>query len=222
MDQREVNDFANGLCKAAGFEGMRANPPDRVLIAQNENDLVRYYEGCKNNGVTFALVILPRKDSHIYSIVKEKAELVYGVITQCVLSKNMARANAMFYGNLLQKINTKLGGKNTQVVNRIQLFTKPIMIVGLSFSHPAPGSRNPSIVTASFSCDASGTKVSSNNSFSFLFIIFSVFCWKTSPTIKIHSGNWNQGSFPRRLEGILQESQRQEARAHRRLPKRCF
>lgn len=158
MDQRQVNDFANGLCKAASFEGMRANPPDRVLIAQNENDLMRYYEGCKNNGVTFALVILPRRDSHIYSIVKEKAELVFGVVTQCVQSRNVERANAMFYGNLLQKINVKLGGVNTKVVNRIQLFTKPIMIVGLSFSHPAPGSRNPSIVTASFSCDASGTK----------------------------------------------------------------
>jgi len=167
MDQRQVNDFANGLCKAASFEGMRANPPDRVLIAQNENDLMRYYEGCKNNGVTFALIILPRRDSHIYSIVKEKAELVFGVVTQCVQSRNVERANAMFYGNLLQKINVKLGGVNTKVVNRIQLFTKPIMIVGLSFSHPAPGSRNPSIVTASFSCDASGTKVFSNSFIAF-------------------------------------------------------
>ena len=36
-------------------------------------------------------------------------------MTQCILAKNVERANAQLYGNLLQKINTKLGGTNTKV-----------------------------------------------------------------------------------------------------------
>ena len=162
MDQRQIGDFANGLCKAAGFEGMRASPPERILNANNDEDMARYFQLCQNNNVRFALIIMPRRDSQIYSMIKEKAELQWGIVTQCVQSRNVERANGMFYGNLLQKINTKLGGTNTKIENRIQMFTKPCMVVGLSFSHPAPGSRNPSIVTASFSCDASGTKVNLN------------------------------------------------------------
>ena len=160
MDQRQIGDFANGLCKAAGFEGMRASPPERILTANNDEDMARYFQLCQNNKVRFALIIMPRRDSQIYSMIKEKAELQWGIVTQCVQARNVERANGMFYGNLLQKINTKLGGTNTKIENRLQMFTKPCMVVGLSFSHPAPGSRNPSIVTASFSCDASGTKVS--------------------------------------------------------------
>merc|ERR1712004_168244 len=167
----------------------------------------RYYEGCKNNGVTFALVILPRRDSHIYSIVKEKAELVYGVITQCVQSRNVERANATFYGNLLQKINTKLGGKK-------HAGRQP---------HPAIHQASDDRWLVLFSPSSRISQpVHCHRIFLLRCIWNKVLHWKTSPTISIHFGNRNKGSLPGGLEGFLQTSQRQEARTNHRLSQRSL
>ena len=39
-----------------------------------------------------------------------------------------------------------------------EIFSKPVMIVGLSISHASPGSDMPSIVSAAFSCDSAAAK----------------------------------------------------------------
>lgn len=98
---------------------------------------------------------MPRRSTAEYSFIKTTSEVGYGVMTQCIQAKNVERANGQLFGNLLQKINTKLGGVNTVIAkaSKPAIFTKPIMVVGLSIAHGSPGSNTPSVVSATFSCD---------------------------------------------------------------------
>ena len=120
---------------------------------------------------------MPRRSTQEYAFIKTYAEVHYGVMTQCVLQKNVERANPQLINNLLQKVNTKMGGVNTKVSCKFfssnhfynltvysaqnqfrEIFSKPVMIVGLSISHASPGSDMPSIVSAAFSCDSAAAK----------------------------------------------------------------
>ena len=60
----------------------------------------------------------------------------------------------------MQKINTKLGGTNTKITknSKVKFFSRPAMVVGLSMTHPDPGSDKPTIVSAVFSCDSAVSK----------------------------------------------------------------
>merc|ERR1719285_1661726 len=58
---------------------------------------------------------MPRRSTAEYSFIKTTSEVGYGTMTQCIQARNVERANAQLFGNLLQKINTKLGGTNTVV-----------------------------------------------------------------------------------------------------------
>ena len=58
---------------------------------------------------------MPRRSTQEYSFIKTYAEVHFGVMTQCVLQKNVERANPQLINNLLQKVNTKMGGVNTKV-----------------------------------------------------------------------------------------------------------
>ena len=58
---------------------------------------------------------MPRKNTADYSYIKSLSEIHFGVMTQCIQQRNVDRANPQLYGNLLQKINTKLDGTNTKV-----------------------------------------------------------------------------------------------------------
>ena len=67
---------------------------------------------------------MPRRSTAEYSFIKTTSEVGYGTMTQCIQARNVERANAQLFGNLLQKINTKLGGTNTVVskVSKVSFF----------------------------------------------------------------------------------------------------
>lgn len=157
LDNRQLTQFADGLCKAAQFNGMKISRPDHIFDnVRGQNELDLKLKQCKERGIALALIVMPRRSTAEYSFIKTSAEVGYGVMTQCIQAKNVERANGQLFGNLLQKINTKLGGVNTVIakVSKPAIFTKPIMVVGLSIAHGSPGSNTPSVVSATFSCDA--------------------------------------------------------------------
>lgn len=105
-------------------------------------------KGCK-----FVLVIIPRKNTPIYSHVKQASELEFlnpgsTVLTQCVVGINVKKAHNAIVQNILLKINAKLGGinhvvlpspiaKNSKLFNMLEC---PCLIIGADVTHPAPGS----------------------------------------------------------------------------------
>lgn len=95
------------------------------------------------NGCQIVLVVIPAKVCHIYGHVKQAAELKIGMLTQCVIANNFNpspnRADSIA-GNIILKINSKLGGINHTVVNppsaiAFKIFEEPVMIVGADVTH---------------------------------------------------------------------------------------
>lgn len=94
-------------------------------------------------GCDMVLVVIPAKVCHIYGHVKQAAELDIGMLTQCVIADNFdPKPNRVdsIVGNILLKINSKMGGINHTVVNpptaiSFRIFEEPVMIVGADVTH---------------------------------------------------------------------------------------
>ncbi|KCZ79933.1 hypothetical protein H312_02661, partial [Anncaliia algerae PRA339] len=110
------------------------------------NSPSEYEAVLKKEQPDLALVVLPSKSSSIYNKVKAVAETYFGVITQCILSKNLNKlTKPPFAANILLKINAKIGGTNMAVNNK--LINRPTMLIGADVSHPGIGDlESPSIV----------------------------------------------------------------------------
>ena len=88
---------------------------------------------------------------------KRVGDTLLGVATQCVQAKNVLRTSAQTLSNLCLKLNAKLGGTNAIVLPSMRpaLFNEPLIILGVSVSHPPPGDpRKPTITTMAASMDA--------------------------------------------------------------------
>lgn len=102
----------------------------RDILAQADKD-----------GRQFLLVILPSKDTFVYSRVKYWAEVRYGIHTVCcVLGHKNAKPET--WANIVLKVNLRLGGVNQRLRdNELGYLTKgDTMIVGIDVTHPSPGS----------------------------------------------------------------------------------
>ncbi|KAI3969697.1 hypothetical protein MKX01_020258 [Papaver californicum] len=82
-----------------------------------------------------------RKNSDVYGPWKKKCLSEAGIVTQCICP---TKINDQYLTNVLLKINTKLGGKNSllavEQVPRIPLISEtPTMILGMDVSHGSPG-----------------------------------------------------------------------------------
>ncbi|KAF4520737.1 Argonaute-2 [Ephemera danica] len=102
------------------------------------------------------IVIVPDRGP-TYATVKQKAELEFGILTQCVKSFTVSRKmNPATVNNILLKINAKLNGINhaLHANSRPACFARPIIIMGADVTHPSPDSKGvPSIAAVTASHD---------------------------------------------------------------------
>lgn len=116
----------------------------------SDHDMKRELANFRQDGAKIVVVLLVG-DS--YSKVKYVADIA-GVVTQCVKWKNVQRPPSGYFGNLMLKINTKLGGTNHTLISRLGnnandsrvfqkppasiswVFDRPCMLVGMDVSHP--------------------------------------------------------------------------------------
>lgn len=109
--------------------------------------------------IQLLLVVLPGNDSSAYGEVKRVCDTVVDVPSQCMLSKNIRKKNAMYCHNILLKMNVKLGGINSVIDSRQSqshqlLFRTPAIVFGCDVTHPMPGSKQASIAALVGSMDA--------------------------------------------------------------------
>jgi len=99
-----------------------------------------------NSGMTFIIVTMPQKSSIFYSEVKRVADVVLGVMTQCLvknnISKTMSKMDRMTTTNIALKINTKLGGINSKTqadaLAQKVLLEQSTLVLGIDVTHPSP------------------------------------------------------------------------------------
>ncbi|WVY94274.1 hypothetical protein V8G54_033362 [Vigna mungo] len=110
---------------------------------------------CGENYFTLALKKKPLRSGHL----KRICETDLGLIFQCCLTKHVFKINKQYLANVALKINVKMGGRNTVLLDalswRIPLVSDiPTIIFGADVTHPESGHDScPSIVAVVASQD---------------------------------------------------------------------
>ncbi|CAG2101208.1 unnamed protein product, partial [Medioppia subpectinata] len=98
----------------------------------------------KAQKVEMIFFVIP-KDGRVYRAIKHFGDVVYGVATQCILDSRFLDTPNGYFGNLLLKVNAKIGGQN-QVLAALHRppamigdQKRAVMVVGVDVTHPGPG-----------------------------------------------------------------------------------
>ncbi|KAK4800022.1 hypothetical protein SAY86_025387 [Trapa natans] len=165
-----ARDFCNELAHMCYISGMAFNPepilppisgrPDQVekiLKARYHDAMTRLQ--AKGKDVDLLIVILPDNNGSLYGDLKRICETDLGLVSQCCLTKHVFKKSKQYLANVALKINVKVGGRNTVLVDalsrRIPLVSdRPTIIFGADVTHPHPGEdTSPSIAAVVASQD---------------------------------------------------------------------
>lgn len=155
---QEVERFVDamvGVFKRVGISCGDPKPPIIMSQPQNFEDGLRRCAQAVNQKTkqnpSMVLFIMNNRNE-LYDSVKNFLECKIGIPSQCVLDKNVSKAQDQTCMNIAMKINAKMDGVNTIVGVASPVLQVPTMVVGADVSHAAPGSGAPSIssVVASF------------------------------------------------------------------------
>lgn len=128
-------------------ENLQDRKDDAMIAKTNVNSLKKIFQDhFLKHQCEIVFVIIPKKNSVLYSHVKQAAEIHMGVLTQCVVAQNVGKGQQATIQNILLKVNSKLGGRNYMVrppqpnPEFINILSCPMLIIGADVTHPPPGS----------------------------------------------------------------------------------
>ncbi|GMP77181.1 hypothetical protein CsSME_00033543 [Camellia sinensis var. sinensis] len=160
--------FCNELAQMCQVSGMEFNPEPVIPIytakpEQVEKALKHVYHVCMNKlkgkELELLLAILPDNNGSLYGDIKRICETDLGLISQCCLTKHVFKITKQYLANVSLKINVKMGGRNTVLLDaiscRIPLVSDiPTIIFGADVTHPENGEdSSPSIAAVVASQD---------------------------------------------------------------------
>ncbi|XP_050691117.1 protein argonaute-2-like [Eriocheir sinensis] len=129
--------FINNMKKMGKERGMNINDPALIFDARNpapETDLLNVKK--RYPDVQLIVVVLP-KDGDYYARIKKIGDREISVVTQCVRDSNVNKNGPQIVGNLLLKINAKIGGVNNVLGQHgLVVFNTPVIIMGADVNHP--------------------------------------------------------------------------------------
>nr|QOP58841.1 argonaute 1b [Nicotiana benthamiana] len=162
--------FCSELAQMCQISGMNFNPnpvlppssahPDqveRVLKTRFHDAMTKLQQHGRE--LDLLVVILPDNNGSLYGDLKRICETELGVVSQCCLTKHVFKMSKQYLANVALKINVKVGGRNTVLVDaisrRIPLVSdRPTIIFGADVTHPHPGEdSSPSIAAVVASQD---------------------------------------------------------------------
>ncbi|UYV61027.1 AGO3 [Cordylochernes scorpioides] len=148
-----LSHFGKVLVEQARQLGINMKQPEDILFGrslnfnpQNTNcqAYINFFHDIQNayRNVDLVVVVLGNKfhkDQH--SMVKRACDIQLCIPSQCIKDDNASKARIQLVVNLLQKINTKMGGINSVPRPRqnFKVFNKPCIVMGADVNHPAPG-----------------------------------------------------------------------------------
>ncbi|KAI4311295.1 hypothetical protein MLD38_036200 [Melastoma candidum] len=160
--------FCTELAQMCTVSGMEFNPQPVIPIynakpEQVEKALKHVYHTSNNKTkgkeLELLLVILPDNNGSLYGDIKRICETDLGLISQCCLTKHVFKITKQYLANVSLKINVKMGGRNTVLLDaiscRIPLVSDiPTIIFGADVTHPENGEdSSPSIAAVVASQD---------------------------------------------------------------------
>uniref|UniRef100_A0A1J3CP72 Protein argonaute 1 n=1 Tax=Noccaea caerulescens TaxID=107243 RepID=A0A1J3CP72_NOCCA len=171
---RQVQDniartFCQELAHMCYTSGMAFNPEPILPVVSARPEQVekvlktRYHDATaklpQGKEVDLLIVILPDNNGSLYGDLKRICETELGIVSQCCLNKHVFKMSKQYMANVALKINVKVGGRNTVLVDalsrRIPLVSdRPTIIFGADVTHPHPGEdSSPSIAAVVASQD---------------------------------------------------------------------
>uniref|UniRef100_A0A0C9S839 TSA: Wollemia nobilis Ref_Wollemi_Transcript_12440_3188 transcribed RNA sequence n=1 Tax=Wollemia nobilis TaxID=56998 RepID=A0A0C9S839_9CONI len=160
--------FCQKLPELCGQYGVQMHPQLAAPIANELNGNVEgvvnhQIEACKTKtkqSLELLLCIMPqRENKHLYASVKKLCELDLGIWTQCCLADHVKKCKPEYIANVILKINAKLGGQNSLLVDEEKknlplISNVPSLIIGADISHSRVGDDSgPSILSICASMD---------------------------------------------------------------------
>lgn len=156
-----VDRFIDCLIRNGLQLGMNIKPPKKVRYNFDPKDLSSFFaKTLKSFGAVEMFFFVGCDSGQQYNAIKKAGDIDYGIPTQCMRQANVVRFNQSISTNVLQKINSKLGGINVVVDrNKMCPFIKQnsgrIMVIGVDVAHPPSTERNcPSIAALVANCAA--------------------------------------------------------------------
>ncbi|KAG7172539.1 argonaute 2-like 6 [Homarus americanus] len=163
VDQRSTETFITKLLHMADEKGMKFSEPVAAFGVRTpcpEQDFTRLKQEYSN--LQLVLVILGR-GGDLYARIKRTGDTEVGILSQCVQATNVTAIKPQTLGNILLKINAKMGGINN-VLSRTgmpMILERPVMIMGADVNHPSAGDgESPSMAAVVASYDRFASKFS--------------------------------------------------------------
>lgn len=165
-----ARDFCSELVEMCRTSGMVFNPepvlpptsgrPDyseKVLRSRYNEAMTKLRPTGKS--VDLLIVILPDNNGPLYGDIKRICETDLGLVSQCCLTSQVFKKTKQYLANVALKINVKVGGRNTVLVDAIYrslpvVSDQPTIVFGADVTHPPPGEdSSPSIAAVVASQD---------------------------------------------------------------------
>ena len=140
--EHKIWDFSFMLQRIAQEMGMEFGEC-QFVDGVGPREIGDYLDWAKKQEIDFLLCVIDRKFSDYYPKIKAYAERTLDLLTQCLVLKNLERANPQLCKMLLAKINAKLGGYSCYVDLKLAiqersaaagLFEVPVMIQALDIN----------------------------------------------------------------------------------------
>ncbi|KAJ7050401.1 argonaute-like protein [Mycena amicta] len=146
-----INDVTTNFvagCRSTGMTVVDPVPVAQRLNAQgNVPELLtgvgKQLFQLKKAAPALFVIILPDGGNDIYTTVKHWGDILKGVATQCLKSRNCLKANIQFWANVALKVNGKMGGINV-IIDPTQGAIlsdprNPTVVLGADVMHPGAG-----------------------------------------------------------------------------------
>ncbi|GAA0144984.1 translation initiation factor [Lithospermum erythrorhizon] len=153
VQETAASGFCHQLAKMCQVSGMEFNFDPVIPIYSARPDHVKkalsyVYNACTHKlgseDLELLIAILPDNNGSLYGTLKRTCETDLGMISQCCLTKYVLKISKKYLSNVALKINVKLGGRNTVLLDalrwRIPLVSDiPTIIFGADVTHPESG-----------------------------------------------------------------------------------
>lgn len=137
--KRTVSKFA-GHCRTTGLDIAPAPTGNGVAVqfAPHEVSIKAAFKALPK-GTQFVLVVLPKKDTALYNVIKKVADVDEGLVTVCVVEQKVMEEKGQlgYFTNVAVKLNLKTGGVNQSLQRAHPLIQSgKTMVVGYDVTHP--------------------------------------------------------------------------------------
>ncbi|GAB2285498.1 argonaute 1 [Dionaea muscipula] len=168
-EDHQAHSFCVELAQTCCIFGMVFNSEPAIPVISARPDQVekvlnmRYHDAVtklrpQQKKLDLLIVILPDRSGSLYGDLKRICETQLGIVSQCCLAKHVFRIRRHYLANVALKINVKVGGRNTLLVDalsrRIPLVSdRPTIIFGADVTHHPEEDSIPSIAAVVASQD---------------------------------------------------------------------